>query len=118
MYRFFKRLLSVALVLIAVALILNLKIAGRPAREHASEIWQSGPVQKVYRAVRDRVLALIRKDISVEDVFKPEVPGGQAQTAAPKAPVPEPSEDRTINLEKLDEADRKALEKILEKSSQ
>jgi len=128
-----KKGLSLAGVLAVVALVLNLNIGGRPSRDLALELWQSEGVQKVYGVVRDRVLALIRKDISVEDVFKPELPAkapapSASTPAAPKtsatapsakaAPAPKaPEGERVIHLEKLDEQDRKALEKILEKSS-
>lgn len=128
-----KKGLSLAGVLAVVALVLNLNIGGRPSRDLALELWQSEGVQKVYGVVRDRVLALIRKDISVEDVFKPDLPEKSSAPAsnnasAPKAVAPAPSAkavpaskgpegERVINLEKLDEQDRKALEKILEKSS-
>jgi len=121
-----KKGLSLAGVLAVVALVLNLNIGGRPSRDLALELWQSEGVQKVYGAVRDRVLALIRKDISVEDVFKPELPAkapaapktSAAAPSAKAAPAPKgPEGERVIHLEKLDEQDRKALEKILEKSS-
>ncbi len=121
-----KKALSLAGVLLVIALVLNLNIGGRPSRERAYELWQSEPVQKVYREVSARITALIRKDISVEDVFKPDLPTKQApQSAAspgatlPETKAPAKGEDgtRTIQLEKLDEADKKALEKILEKSS-
>ena len=124
MFRFLKRLISVAIVLAAIALVLNLKIAGRPARDHATEIWQSESVQKVYHVVRDRFLALIRKDISVEEVFQGGLPkknsepvaapsnaGSTQLSGAPK------EETKVIELEKLDEADRKALQDILQKSA-
>lgn len=121
-----KKALSLAGVLLVIALVLNLNIGGRPSRERAYELWQSEPVQKVYREVSARITALIRKDISVEDVFKPELPSKSApQSAAspsaalPDAKLPPKGEEatRTIQMEKLDEADKKALEKILEKSS-
>lgn len=129
-----KKGLSLAGVLAVVALVLNLNVGGRPSRDIALELWQSDGVQKVYGVVRDRVLALIRKDISVEDVFKPDLPEKPNSSAkapavsAPKAeassnaktqvaPAKEPEKERVIHLEKLDEKDRQALEKILEKSS-
>lgn len=131
MFRFIRRLVSVAAVLVTIALILNLKIAGKPAREHAADIWANESVQKGYHAVRDRFLALIRKDISVEEVFKPDLPAGKTPEAppapAPKAkdpqnaqakPVSTEAESAVINMEKLDDADRQALQKILDKSSQ
>jgi hypothetical protein len=122
MWKWFKRLFSIALVLATVALVLNLKIAGRPARDLAWNFWQSEGVQKVYRVVKDRVMALIRKDISVEEVFKPELPKPQSSApgsvaAQPQAAPPPPEQTKVIELEKLDEADRKALEEILKKSS-
>ena len=121
MWKWFKRLISIALVLASVALVLNLKIAGRPARELAWDFWQSEGVQKVYRVVKDRVMALIRKDISVEEVFKPELPKPQSSApgaaAPPQVAPPSPEQTKAIELEKLDEADRKALEEILKKSS-
>jgi len=126
-----KKGLSLAGVLLVVALVLNLNIGGRPARDRALEIWESEGVQKVYGVVRDRVLAVIRKDISVEDAFKPGLdlknPAPAAKTSAanpatnsenkPAASAKTPEENRVIHLEKLDDQDRKALEKILEKSS-
>ena len=126
-----KKGLSLAGVLLVVALVLNLNIGGRPARDRALEIWESEGVQKVYGVVRDRVLAVIRKDISVEDAFKPDLdlknPTPAAKTPAanpatnsenkPSASAKTPEENRVIHLEKLDDQDRKALEKILEKSS-
>ena len=118
-----KKALSLAGVLLVIALVLNLNIGGRPSRERAYELWQSEPVQKVYREVSARITALIRKDISVEDVFKPELPSKAPQsaatpsTAAPEAKAKGEDATRTIQMEKLDEADKKALEKILEKSS-
>ncbi|HEX5035046.1 MAG TPA: hypothetical protein VFW62_11230 [bacterium] len=108
-----KKALSLAGVLVVIALVLNLNIGGRPARERAYELWQSEPVQKVYREVSARITALIRKDISVEDVFKPELPSNSEAKVPPKGQ----EDTRTIQLEKLDDADKKALEKILEKSS-
>ncbi len=123
-----KKALSLAGVLVVVALVLNLNIGGRPARDRALEIWQSEGVQKVYGVVRDRVLAVIRKDISVEDAFKPDLnlKGPAAKSPGPNATAPNPAEppaakpgeeNKVIHLEKLDEQDRKALEKILEKAS-
>ena len=129
-----KKGLSLAGVLVVVALVLNLNVGGRPSRDIALELWQSDGVQKVYNVVKDRVLALIRKDISVEDVFKPELPEKSNASAkapassSPKSEAPtsakalalsakEPEKERVIHLEKLDEKDRQALEKILEKSS-
>jgi hypothetical protein len=126
MFSILKKALSLAGVLLVIALVLNLNIGGRPSRERAYELWRSEPVQKVYRVVADRITALIRKDISVEDVFKPELPSKTApkSSASPSAPAPEAKSapqngesTRTIQMEKLDDADKKALEKILEKSS-
>lgn len=89
------------------------------------ELWNSAPVQKIYRAVYDRVVALIHKDISVEDVFKPELPkkeGGAELGSAGNSPTSVTSspkeEKKIIHLEKLNDEDRKALEKILQKASQ
>jgi hypothetical protein len=115
-----KKILSILFVLAVVALILNLNIGGRPARDRALEIWRSPGVQKVYRVIYDRLSALIHKDISVEDVFKPELPtkdhtSSNEQKSSPAGEAKE--ENKVIHLEKLDEQDRKALEKILEKSS-
>lgn len=131
MFRLIRRLVSVAVVLLTIALILNLKIAGKPAREHAAALWGNQSVQKAYHVVRDRFLALIRKDISVEEVFKPDLPAAKTPEAepapAPKAkdplsaqakPAATQAESAVINMEKLDDADRQALQKILEKSSQ
>lgn len=127
MFSLLKKALSLAGVLLVIALVLNLNIGGRPSRERAYELWQSEPVQKVYREVSARITALMRKDISVEDVFKPELPTKQAPQGAATPSATTPSEGkasakpneatRTIQMEKLDEADKKALEKILEKSS-
>lgn len=127
MFSLLKKALSLAGVLLVIALVLNLNIGGRPARERALEIWDSEPVQKVYREISTRITALIRKDISVEDVFKPELPTKQAPQAAAtpngvsapdsKATAKPSDGTRTIQMEKLDDADKKALEKILEKSS-
>lgn len=121
MWSFLKKLISVLIVLYLVAFILNLKVGGKPTRDWTSEFWNSPQVQKVYRTVRDRVMAIIRKDISVEDAFKSEPPAGSkapqppSSQAAPAAPKTE--ELRTIDVERLDEKDREALERILEKSS-
>jgi len=127
MFRLIKRLISLVFVLIAIALILNLNIAGRPAREHALEIWHNESVQKVYQVVRDRFMALIRKDISVEDVFKADItkPAKVETPMAKATPAQEPTkaepkvetkESKVIDLEHLSDDDRKALEKILENS--
>ncbi|MCE9624102.1 MAG: hypothetical protein K8R69_01415 [Deltaproteobacteria bacterium] len=132
MFSILKKGLSLAGVLLVVALVLNLNIGGRPARDRALEIWQSEGVQKVYGVVRDRVLAVIRKDISVEDAFKPDLdlkntsataksPAGNTTPGhaedKPSATAKSSDDNRVIHLEKLDDQDRKALEKILEKSS-
>ena len=125
MWSFFKKLFSVLIVLYVVALILNLKVGGRPTRDWTMEAWNSPQVQKVYHTVRDRIMALIRKDINVEDVFKSNPSAGSVttQSATPTGPGPDqaqqkkPEEIKTINLENLDEKDRQELNKILEKSS-
>ena len=132
MFSFLKKVLSVVGVILVVALVLNLNIGGRPARERALEVWQSEAVQKVYRVVHDRVMAVIRKDISVEDAFKP---GLDLKTSSPTPPNTKPEANSNtskasvsgkasdtkdthfIQMEKLNDEDRKALEKILEKSS-
>lgn len=131
MWSIFKKLLSVLIVLYVVALILNLNVGGKPTREWTMQAWNSPQVQKVYRSVRDRIMALVRKDISVEDVFKSEPPTkSNAPQNTPVAPpvtpsTPAPLQDaakkaeeiKTINLENLDEKDREALKKILDKSA-
>lgn len=109
-----KKILSTLVVLYLVALILNLKVAGTPTRDWTERAWNSPGVQKVYHGVKDRILALVRKDISVEEVFDSPTKN-QAPPSESKAP---PDEVRTINMEKLDEADRQALEKILDKAAQ
>jgi len=116
MFSWLKKLLSLALVLAAAALILNLNVGGRPSRDRALELWRSGPVQKAYRAVHDRILALIRKDISVEEVFKPLPQGGDTELKNP-APASATVQNKVIQMEKLDDSDRKALEQILKKAS-
>jgi len=120
-YSFLKKVLSTLLVLYLVALILNLKVGGVPTRDWTQRAWNSPGVQKVYQGVRDRIMALIRKDISVEEVFQSPHPGETKQVQQPgaaAAPAPKGDEVRTINMEKLDEQDRQALEKILDKASQ
>jgi hypothetical protein len=114
-----RKILSLAVVLLIVSLVLNLNIGGRPSREIALDIWKSPGVQKVYSTVKNRLLALIRKDISVEDVFKPELPALEKPASSSSATPTTTSEDSTkvIHLEKLDEKDRKALEQILKKAS-
>lgn len=117
MFSWLKKLLSLATVLVAAALILNLNVGGRPSRDRALELWRSPTVQKAYRAVYDRVMALIRKDISVEEVFKPlpQEEQGEVKSVVPaKASL---EQNKIIQLEKLDESDRKALEQILKKAS-
>ncbi len=116
MFRLLKRLFSILLVLLGIALILNLNIGGRPSRDHAVELWRSEGVQKVYRVVRDRFLALIRKDISVEEVFKPELPKKTNEISKADPASTQSDETKAIQLENLDEKDRKALEEILKKS--
>ncbi|HCU23494.1 MAG TPA: hypothetical protein DF383_00640 [Deltaproteobacteria bacterium] len=113
MFSFLKKVLSLGGVLLVVALVLNLKVGGRPARDLALEIWQSEGIQKVYRVIRDRALALIRKDISIEDVFK----SNPSISSSSKSAEKKVEETRVIQLEKLNDNDRKALEKILQKSS-
>lgn len=119
MFSLLKKFISALLVLWVVAVILNLKVGGRPAREWTERVWKSEVVQKVYTEVRDRILALVRKDISVEDVFKSELPkkdfGHPAQENSP-SPGVEKQEIKTINLEQLDEKDRQALDRILDKA--
>ncbi len=113
-------------MLALVALILNLKIGGRPSRDLAHEIWMSQGVQSAYRVVRDRVLALLHRDISVEDVFKTELPSNQQgqinQKNQSASVAPEKSEGqgskRLVDLDKLSEEDKQQLERILDKSSQ
>ncbi len=126
-YSFAKKVLSTLVVLYLVALILNLKVGGVPTRDWTSRAWNSPTVQKVYQGVRDRILALIRKDISVEEVFKPQTPAGKNTPLVPAAgtsvtpgvdTTKKNEEVRTINMEKLDEKDRQALEKILDKAAQ
>jgi hypothetical protein len=124
MWSFFKKLLSVLIVLYVVALILNLKVGGKPTRDWTMQAWNSPQVQKVYRTIKDRIMALVRKDISVEDVFKGDLPKGSTQTTNTPPAVPSsvqdlgkrPEEIKTINLENLDEKDREALKQILNKS--
>ncbi len=113
MFSWIKKLVSLAFVLLAICLILNLNIGGRPSRERALEIWRSPGVQKVYTVVRDRILAVIHKDISVEDVFKGSTEPAKSNSSTSGLK----EESKVIHLEKLDEQDRKALEKILEKAS-
>jgi hypothetical protein len=115
MWSFFKKLFSVLVVLYVVALILNLKVGGKPTRDWTMQAWNSPQVQKVYQSVRDRIMALVRKDISVEDVFKSELPAGNPP-AAPDLQK-KPGGLKPINPENLDEKDREALKKILEKSA-
>jgi hypothetical protein len=125
MWSFFKKLISVLIVLYIVALILNLKVGGKPTRDWTMEVWNSPEVQKMYHGVRDRIMALIRKDISVEDVFKSDLPQGATNpTQAPPAPPAsaqdlgkKPEEIKNIHLENLDEKDREALKRILDKSA-
>ena len=122
MYSLLKKIFSLLLVGMAVALILNLNIRGRGAREWAVEFWHQPQVQKVYQGVRDRIVAVIHKDISVEDVFKSELPnheGNQPSDSKPAGAAVEgkPTQTKVIQLEKLNEEDRKALDKILEKAS-
>lgn len=109
-------MLSALLVLYLVALVLNLKVGGTPTREWTRRAWNSEGVQKVYTTVRDRIMALIRKDISVEEVFQ-----SQEKTQPKSDPTPATSktkeEIRTIDFEKLSEKDREALEQILDKAS-
>jgi hypothetical protein len=45
MFSILKKGLSLAGVILVVALVLNLNIGGRPARDRALEIWQSEGVQ-------------------------------------------------------------------------
>ncbi len=126
MFRLIRRFFSGIVVLALVALILNLKVGGRPSRELAHEIWMSEAVQSVYRVVRDRFLALLHRDISVEDVFKVELPSNQQGKTDQKNPslpaVSEKSEGqgkkRVVDLDKLSEEDKQQLERILDKSSQ
>lgn len=115
MVSFLKKLISVVFVLWIVALILNLKIGGRGTREWTADLWNSQAVQKVYTTVRDRILALVRKDISVEEVFKPELPG-EKRTDTPAGAEPKKEDVQFIHMEKLDEKDRQELEKILDKA--
>ena len=117
MYSFFKKLISALLVLYLVALVLNLKVGGRPTRDWTQDAWNSRGVQKVYTTVKDRVLALIRKDISVEEVFQPK-PGNVSTSASkPIAEKKPPENIKTINMEKLSDKDRQALDDILNKAS-
>lgn len=122
MYSFLKKLVSALVVLFLAAWILNLKVGGKPTREWSYQAWNSHGVQKVYRGIRDRVMALIRKDISVEDVFKSDLSSGSSSTEK-KGETPsvqgakKQEEIKTINLEQLDEKDRQALERILDKSA-
>ncbi len=124
MWKTLKRIASVLLVLATVALVLNLNIAGRPARDHAMDLWQREEVQKVYGTIRDRAWALIKKDISVEDVFK-ELPLKEGQKKAEKpsdAPVtpavtPPANNSQVIDMENLSDQDRKDLERILQNSA-
>ena len=112
MFSLIKKIVSLAFVLVVVCLVLNLNIGGRPSRDIALEIWRSPGVQKVYTTVYGRVMALIRKDISVEEVFKPEIPAKSSDSL-------EDSKNKTkvIHLEQLDEKDRKALDEILKKAA-
>jgi len=124
MWSLLKKLISALVVLYLVALILNLKIGGRPTREWTQRAWQSPVVQKVYTTVKDRILALIRKDISVEEVFKSDLP--QKNKASPSDPASAPAsatapaakeEIKVIDIEQLDEKDRESLELILKKAA-
>lgn len=122
MYSLLKKLFSALLVMFLAAWILNLRVAGKPTRDWTHQFWNSHEVQKIYRGIRDRVMALIRKDISVEEVFKSELPATSSSTEkkadAGTATENKKSEEvKTINLEQLDEKDRQALERILDKAA-
>lgn len=95
-------------------LILNLKIAGRPARDHVHALWERPAVQKAYRVIRTRLVALLKKDISVEEIFSSPL----RQGAATAEPVPKSHlADSAPRLNRLTEQERQELEKLLKKAS-
>lgn len=97
-----------------IALVLNLKIGGRDARDIGLQAWNNPSVQKIYREIKTRVLAVVRKDISVEEAFKTVAP----KTEQPKAESVDKSRTQVIDLDRLDEKDKAELKKILDKAAQ
>jgi hypothetical protein len=120
MFSLIKKLFSFLFVLAVVALVLNLNIGGKPARQHAENIWHNPSVQKVYQSIKQRVMAVIRKDISVEDAFKPDLPAKKTGEKPSETPIPSSNvseKTKVIHLEKLDAKDREELDQILQKAA-
>ena len=109
MFRWLRKLFGIALVLWIIACILNIKIADRPARDWTLALWYQPRVQKSYHFLKDRFTALIRKDISVEQIFDTKT-SPSSESHPDKFPPPRP-----IDLEKMDPKDQKKIQEILEK---
>ncbi|MBI2337164.1 MAG: hypothetical protein HYU97_10450 [Deltaproteobacteria bacterium] len=111
MWKLAKKLLSTVIVLVIVALVLNLNFSGKPAREYAKQFWQNHTVQWVYQSVKGRVMAVINKDISVEEAFKPNV-------RLPSSSDPKQVVQEKPSLDHIRPEDKKELERIINKYSQ
>lgn len=113
MRSFIKKLFSLALVAVIVVLVLNLRVGGKAARDYAVEVWNHRLVQITYQAVKTRIQAVINKDISVEEVFDPNLTLNESKKAA-KAEQPK-NKKVSVSLDEIDAQDRKNLERILKK---
>lgn len=113
MRSFIKKLLSLGLVALIVMLVLNLRVGGKAARDHAAELWNHRLVQIAYQAVKTRVMAVINKDISVEQVFDPQITVNETKKDDQNKQAK--SKKVSVSLDDIDAKDRKDLEKILKK---
>lgn len=112
MFTLIKRIFFTLVLLWAVSWALDLKFGGRPTQEWTADLWYSEPVQSVYQGAKTRVMAVLNKDISVEEVFQKDLPD---KSNSPNAkPLLKGVE---INMEELSQKDREKLKSILDKKS-
>lgn len=132
MYKLIRKCLSLIFVIIIVSLVLNLNFQGRPSRDIAWEYWNHPTVQWAYQNIKSRVLAVINKDISIEEAFIPNIDLKGYNPTPPKLPdtntnpLNKTTEDKKITtnnasvkiesgkqMENIKAADKQKLEKIL-----
>ena len=84
-----KKIISLVVLVVVVIFVLNFKVRGRPIQDYLNEVFRSPLIQEVVRQGKEMVMGYLHKDIQ---------PPGPA-------------------MEKLEETERKELEKVLEKET-
>ncbi len=90
MFWLLKKLVLLALIAGFVMWLLQLEYQGRPVRERAREFLQAPLIQEIVRQAKEAVSGYLKKEIKV-----------------PQGPA----------MEKIEEGERKELEKVLEKEA-